>query len=229
MQANELPDDVAPLLQVLTRDAEAESRALAQYGRSIETLRAATEFYVANILFAPQAGHYRVLAARPKATREQLRSNMGLLLRWLHPDTRSDREYEGFFNRVTAAWDVLGSPQKRAEYDLTLQKTAAPASPARQSPMVRQPTGHAPFFRTDRHDRYESMRRARQMQRRRLWRWTRRIALVALLVAASWISWTHPLWFDQLLDMDWYYGESQLPDQSPVKTADISNNAWSRT
>ena len=65
---------------------EAISRAAGKLGRSRETVREAATFYVVQILLFPDADSYRVLGARPQATNGELRRNMTLLLRWLHPD-----------------------------------------------------------------------------------------------------------------------------------------------
>ena len=49
-------------------------------------IREAAGFFVEQILLFPGADSYRVLGASPEATNRELRRNMSLLLRWLHPD-----------------------------------------------------------------------------------------------------------------------------------------------
>src|SRR5262249_32076942 len=78
--------------------------------------RAAT-FFIEQILFAPDADSYRVLGAEPQASPAELRRNLALLLRWLHPDLDPRGERSVFIGRVTAAWNNLKTPEKRAAYD----------------------------------------------------------------------------------------------------------------
>jgi hypothetical protein len=44
---------------------------------------------------------------------------MALLLRWLHPDVAAGAERSVFTARITAAWDDLKTPERRAGYDET--------------------------------------------------------------------------------------------------------------
>ena len=81
-----LPDDVVVLLRIASGDDEAISQAAGKLGRSRETVREAATFYVVQVLLFPDADSYRVLGAKPQATNGELRRNMTLLLRWLHPD-----------------------------------------------------------------------------------------------------------------------------------------------
>src|SRR5262245_20692262 len=80
-----LPDDVVVLLRIASGDEDATSQAAQAIGRSAETVREAAFFFVEQILLSPDADSYRVLGARPEATTGELRRNMVLLLRWLHP------------------------------------------------------------------------------------------------------------------------------------------------
>ncbi len=56
-------------------------------------MRQAATFFIEQILFAPNADSYRVLGASTSASAGELRRNVALLLRWLHPDLdpRSER------------------------------------------------------------------------------------------------------------------------------------------
>src|SRR5262249_3277092 len=49
--------------------------------------------------------------------------NVALLMRWLHPDLEPSGERSIFISRVTAAWNDLKTPQRRAAYDAILQRS----------------------------------------------------------------------------------------------------------
>jgi hypothetical protein len=114
------------LLQVATREPDALLSAQAMTGRSPGALQAAAGFYIEQILFHPQADYYRTLGASAGAPRSELRRNMALLIKWLHPDgreqraSRSDLDRGIFIHRVTQAWEHLKTDERRAAYDRTL-------------------------------------------------------------------------------------------------------------
>lgn len=112
-----LPDDVLFLLRVAAGDEEADRTAIDQTGRSRETIQRAATFFIEQILFAPDADSYRVLGAAPQASPGELRRNVALLLKWLHPDVDHRSEQSIFVGRVTAAWNDLKTPDRRAAYD----------------------------------------------------------------------------------------------------------------
>jgi hypothetical protein len=118
-----LPDDVLTLLRIAGGDEEAESAAVLIADRSRGVVQQAATFFIEQILFAPDADSYRVLGAGPGATAAELRRNVALLMRWLHPDMdhRSDRSV--FVGRVTAAWNDLKTPERRAAYDDRLRSS----------------------------------------------------------------------------------------------------------
>jgi DnaJ domain len=118
-----LPDDVVVLLRIASGDEEAISQAAGKLGRARETVREAATFYVVQILLFPDADSYRVLGVRPQATNGELRRNMTLLLRWLHPDLDPEGELSVFAARVTRAWNDLKTPERRAEYDRLQRKS----------------------------------------------------------------------------------------------------------
>lgn len=60
---------------------------------------------------------YRVLQVDTDATQQQLKKAYRRLARELHPDRNPDPEAERQFREVAAAWEVLGDPARRAEYD----------------------------------------------------------------------------------------------------------------
>ena len=127
-----LPDDVVVLLRIASGDDEAISRAAGKLGRSRETVREAATFYVVQILLFPDADSYRVLGAKPQATNGELRRNMTLLLRWLHPDLDPKGEVSVFAARVTRAWNDLKTPERRADYDRLQRKSLADRIPPPQ-------------------------------------------------------------------------------------------------
>ena len=112
-----LPDDVVMLLRIAAGDTEMERMAVALADRSREVVQRAAEFFIEQILFFPNADSYRVLGATPQASTAELRRNVALLLRWLHPDVDPRGERSIFVGKVTAAWNDLKTPERRAAYD----------------------------------------------------------------------------------------------------------------
>ena len=60
---------------------------------------------------------YRVLGAARGAGAAELRSNMALLMRWLHPDVNANGARLMLAARVTRAWETVKTPDRRAAYD----------------------------------------------------------------------------------------------------------------
>jgi hypothetical protein len=112
-----LPDGVLMLLRIAAGDEEAETMAVDLTGRSREIVRQATTFFIEQILFAPEADSYRALGANPQASPSELRRNVALLLRSLHPDVDRRGERSIFVGRVTTAWNNLKTPERRTAYD----------------------------------------------------------------------------------------------------------------
>jgi hypothetical protein len=112
-----LPEGVPLLLRVAAGDAAGEEAAVKAAGRPPEVVRQAAAFFIEQILLAPDADSYRVLGAGPAATNAELRTNMALLMRWLHPDAARQGERSVFAARIAAAWNDLKSPERRAAYD----------------------------------------------------------------------------------------------------------------
>jgi hypothetical protein len=111
-----LPDDVVVLLEIASGDEQATRHAADKVGRTTEMVREAAAFFIIQILFCPEADSYRVLGAKPEAPVGELRRNMRLLLRWLHPDLNPISERSIFAARVTRAWNDLKTPERRAAY-----------------------------------------------------------------------------------------------------------------
>ena len=115
-----LPEDVRFLLRILADDGDAQADAVEISGKPVATIVSAAEFYAKEILFAPDATAYRALGCEPRATRDDLRANMVLLMRWLHPDTASGPRDSDLFERVKHAWQITQSDRGRAVYDQEL-------------------------------------------------------------------------------------------------------------
>jgi len=116
-RARPLPEGVVTLLRVASGDVEAERAAAAALDRSREVVRSAATFFIEQVLFAPHADAYRVLGANVQASADELRRNVGLLMKWVHPDVDARDERSIYVGRVTSAWNDLKSPERRAAYD----------------------------------------------------------------------------------------------------------------
>jgi hypothetical protein len=116
-RAEPLPDDVETVLRIAAGDEAAEAAAAAAVGRPRELVRKASAFFIEQILLCPDADSYRVLGADEAATAAELRRNMALLLKWLHPDMDRHGVRSLFAGRVTQAWETLKTPERRAAYD----------------------------------------------------------------------------------------------------------------
>src|SRR5919108_3738078 len=112
-----LPDGVHLLLQIAAGDQGAETKAAELTGRPHAVIREAAAFFIEQILLGPDADSYRRLGANPGTTTRELRRNMALLLRWLHPDVDRQGVRSLFAGRVTSAWNDLKTPERRAAYD----------------------------------------------------------------------------------------------------------------
>jgi hypothetical protein len=120
-----LPEGLHILLRVVSGDEEALDEAARLCGRSASIIREAAEFFIEQILFLPGADNYRVLGARHDAPMAELRCNMILLLKWLHPDTQPYCERSVFASRVLLAWSDLKTPDRRRTYDEALTSAEA--------------------------------------------------------------------------------------------------------
>jgi len=117
LKADALPEGVSVLLRIAAGDRDTEAQASAMTDKPVETVREAATFFIEQILLCPEADSYRVLGAGPDADNGELRRNMALLTRWLHPDLDRHGERAVFVGRVTKAWNDLKTPERRAAYD----------------------------------------------------------------------------------------------------------------
>jgi DnaJ domain len=116
-RAEPLPTGVDLLLRIAAGDAEAEGTAIASTGRSRDLIRQAAIFFIEQVLLCPTSDSYRILGADPCAGNSELRRNMALLARWLHPDKNPKGQRSVFASRVNQAWNDLKTPERRASYD----------------------------------------------------------------------------------------------------------------
>jgi DnaJ domain len=124
-----LPSGMYTLLCIAAGEEVAESAAIASTGRSRDVIQKAAGFFIEQVLLCPNADSYRVLGATPEATSTELRRNMALLMRWLHPDMDPEGRRSMFASRVTLAWNDLKTAERRATYDR--EKRSLPAKTTR--------------------------------------------------------------------------------------------------
>jgi hypothetical protein len=117
LKCGPLPDGLEMLLRIAAGDEEIVAAAAKSTNRPHEVLRNACAFFIEQILLSPQSDSYRVLGASPQSTTAELRRNMALLVKWMHPDLATSGERALFAGRVTGACDDLKTPERRAAYD----------------------------------------------------------------------------------------------------------------
>lgn len=125
-----LPDGVGLLLSVAAGDEEVTTNAARTTGRSPEFLLEAALFFIEQILLSPASDSYRILGSDRTATSIELRRNMALLLKILHPDHYQNVQRSIFAGRVTEAWNNLKTLERRNTYDAD-RDTHAEEGPSR--------------------------------------------------------------------------------------------------
>ncbi len=130
-RSSPLPDGIETLLRIVAGEEEATAEASAALGRDADTVRRAAEFFVEQVLLDPASDHYRVLGAAQDAATSDLRRNMALLLRWLHPDIGENSVRSVYAGRVTSAWERLKTAERRQAYDAALRERSEAASARR--------------------------------------------------------------------------------------------------
>jgi hypothetical protein len=130
VRANPLPDGVLMVLRVAAGDEKATDRAVELTLRPREVVREAAAFFLEQVLLSPESDSYRVLGAGPEATAAELRRNMALLQMFLHPDLQHREERSVFSRRVSAAWEDLKTPARRAGYDEALRGSRRKRAPS---------------------------------------------------------------------------------------------------
>lgn len=139
-KVEELPEGIDLLLRLVSGDEAAKFEASTVSGRSMETVGAAAEFFVEQVLFSKNSDAYRVLGAKRGAPLELLRRNMNMLAKWSHPNATNEGQHHYPALRLTEAWNHLKTPERRAEYDRQLDQRSAKVI----LPTKNQPTHKAP-------------------------------------------------------------------------------------
>lgn len=71
-----------------------------------------------NMQFDPRIDHYKVLGVKQDASADEIKKAYRRLAKQYHPDsTGGDKAKESRFKEIGQAYDVLGDPEKRAQYD----------------------------------------------------------------------------------------------------------------
>ena len=66
---------------------------------------------------ANQKDFYKTLGVNRQATQEEIKTKFRKLALEYHPDRNKDASAQDKFKEINAAYQVLGDPQKRAQYD----------------------------------------------------------------------------------------------------------------
>lgn len=139
LQRRELPAGVFVVLAIAVGEEPTLVAAEQRTGLPRSTLQEAACFFIQQAQFDYHADSYRVLGGSRSSTHDELRRNMALLMRWLHPDLQASRaraiaDREVFSARVTRAWEDLKSDERRASYDRQHPAAAVPDDGAKRSP-----------------------------------------------------------------------------------------------
>lgn len=134
-----LPPGVAALLAVAVGDEGEVAKARGRTGYTDDVLEEAAAFFIEQILLDRRSDSYRVLGGTTGSSHAELRHNMALLMRWLHPDRHAlrsgaDQDREIFTARVSRAWENLKSDDRRAAYERERGRAEAP--PRRGPPVA---------------------------------------------------------------------------------------------
>jgi hypothetical protein len=143
MRSLPLPDGTVSLLRIAAGDEAVTRRAAIATASSPAIVSEAAAFFIEQIMLYPEADSYRVLGTTSQASSAELRRNMSLLLRWLHPD-RGPSERSVFAHRVTRAWNDLKTEERRSAYDRRHPGAVAQKSPARNCARPRPKTYSLP-------------------------------------------------------------------------------------
>lgn len=184
-QQSALPDDIGILIRVAGGCEATRQRLAVQLNRPEAHLIKAARFYLEQVLFYSETDSYRVLGVASDAPQATVQAHGRWLLKWLHPDNDHTEWEATFAGRVTAAWNDLKTPERRAAYDRKLRSERARAF-HRRKPAHLAP----PLFASQR-----SQSDATRRRRRLIWR----VAAAAAIFLAAWLV---PLDFDDTLPGD---------------------------
>lgn len=135
MREQPLPPNVLEVIKIAAGCPETLELAQNLTGQRPEAICEAAKLYLQEVLFARGADHYRVLGVGRTAPHKEMRQNMHWLMKWLHPDREQSRWESVFARRVTAAWEGVKSPERRARYDRELAQ-ARPKQRRRRPPRL---------------------------------------------------------------------------------------------
>ena len=86
--------------------------------------------------------YYRTLGVQPGASQDDLKKAYRALAKKYHPDLHpGDQEAETRFKEVNEAYEVLGDPDKRKEYDAKQQTAQRHQAPNKARSATRTPRG----------------------------------------------------------------------------------------
>lgn len=128
-----LPQDVDALLDIVTGEGRALADAARKTGLTERTVSDAASFYIEQVLLHPGADSYRALGTSADATIDQLRRNMALLLRWLHPDREANSARAIYAVRITEAWNNIKTAERRSAYDATRISSVSAGTASRRA------------------------------------------------------------------------------------------------
>ena len=123
-----LPEGVTFLLEVAAAEPEALLQASALTGRTDATLKEAAGFFIEQVLLSRHGDHYRTLGGTRSTPHNELRRNMALMMRWLHPDVLANAQdaqnldKRVYVNRVTEAWGAIKTDERRTAYDAEIAR-----------------------------------------------------------------------------------------------------------
>jgi DnaJ domain len=181
-----LPKDITNVIRLAAAsDDEIKGMLL---GENVDTaeLRAASAFFIQQVLFQAGADRLRLLGLSPGATQQQIRDHKRLLLKWLHPDRNQNKWEATYFQRVMQAAKQLESEPPAADI-------AAP--PRKHSRSGKRSRAHVPaHFRAPRQvDWRDLMVRALRRALMALAAGVSVIVAFAAATRAGWISQDLPL------------------------------------
>lgn len=117
VRAGALPKGIDDVLQIAAGDDAVILRVSSETGRTRERIVEAATFFIEQVMLVPEADSYRILGGTASTPTAELRRNMALLMRWLHPDSRLGQDRSVFASRISRAWDDVKTDERRTAYD----------------------------------------------------------------------------------------------------------------
>lgn len=131
LRTQPLGSDVHALLDFAVNGTVPDLDRIGLGNRSLLDLHQAAEFYIDQILLHDRSDAYRTLGVLPSASYEEIRSNMALLMKWVHPDGSGSVGRENIAQQVSHAWNALKTAERRNAYDRQIGR-ARPSAPAQE-------------------------------------------------------------------------------------------------